>query len=132
VLTCMDARIHPEKALGLEVGDAHVLRNAGGRVTEDVLRSLMLSTHVLGTRTLLVIHHTGCGLYGEEDDVRAAVAAAGGNVEAIDFDAFSDLEGSVREDIERLRSSRRVSEGVEVRGFIYNVETGSLHPVEQA
>jgi carbonic anhydrase len=131
VLTCMDARIHPERIFGLEVGDAHVLRNAGGRVTDDVLRSLVLSDWVLDTRAIFVIHHTACGVGSPEPTIRDAVREAGGPVsEGMRFHGFEDLEGSVRDDVEVIRSSGLLPDDIEVLGFVFEVETGRLRQVQ--
>ena len=130
VVTCMDSRIDTFGLLGLQLGDANILRNAGGRVTDDVLRSLAVSTTLLGTSEVLVIHHTGCGLSGTtDDDVRAACAAAGLDAEGVEFLAFDDLEQSVREDVERLRTSPLVPPRVTVSGWIFDVQTGALRGV---
>lgn len=130
VVTCMDSRIDVFGALGLELGDANVLRNAGGRVTDDVLRSLAVSTTLLGTTEVLVIHHTGCGLLGTTDDeVRAACADAGLDAGAVEFHAFADLETSVRDDVDRLRTSPLVAPGIVVSGWVFDVQTGALRGV---
>jgi carbonic anhydrase len=131
VVTCMDARIDPLACLGLQPGDAHIIRNAGGRVSEDVLRSLIISAHLLGTREVAVIHHTDCGLLGlSNDDIRQRVApGAGRNPSGIDFLPFSDQEGSVRDDVAGIRSSPFLDPDTAVRGFIYDVRTGALSAV---
>src|SRR3954467_2243881 len=100
ILTCMDARLDLFRALGLEVGDAHILRNGGGRATPDAIRSLVVSAHLLGTREVGVIHHTNCGLEGTTQE---QVAERTG-VDSIDFLAFEDLEASIREDVEAIRA----------------------------
>jgi carbonic anhydrase len=140
ILTCMDARIEPLAALGLRLGDAHVLRNAGGRVTEDVLRSVVLSQQLLGTTTIAVIHHTHCGMDGlsnkgfreeverrerTQDLGRGAYRAA----RQIDFLPFTDLDASVREDVARLQASPLVRPGTPIFGLVYDVKTGALRPV---
>ena len=125
VLACMDARLDLLAALGLEVGDAHILRNAGGRVTDDVLRSLVVSTHLLGTREIAVIHHTGCGLEGVTD---AEIASRTG-VRTVTFLGFDDLVGSVREDVAAIRRFPSFPSGVEVWGAVYEVGTGALDVV---
>ena len=122
VIACMDARLDLLAALGLQVGDAHILRNAGGRVTEDVFRSLVVSTHLLGTREVAVIHHTSCGLQGVTD---AEIASRTG-VEGTRFLGFQDLAGSVREDVEAVRAYANLPGGVEVWGAVYDVATGAL------
>ncbi|MEX0658926.1 MAG: carbonic anhydrase [Egibacteraceae bacterium] len=131
VVTCMDARVHPESLLGLELGDAHVLRNAGGRVTDDVLRSLIISAHVLGTREYLVIHHTRCGMLGATNDaLRARVAAAtGADASGIDFLPFDDMDDSVRDDVQLIRASPHLPADATVSGYVYDVDTGALSAV---
>ena len=131
VLTCMDARILPLEVFGLELGDAHVLRNAGGRVTDDVLRSLLVSTHALDVRAIAVVHHTLCGMRGMTDDqFREAVTAGSGHSPGdLEFFAVSDAEAALRGDVERLTSSGLFPAGTEVRGYEYDVETGRLRQV---
>jgi carbonic anhydrase len=130
VVTCMDSRIDTFAALGLDLGDAHILRNAGGRVTDDVLRSLALSTTLLGTSEVIVIHHTQCGLSMMSDvEVRAACAAVGVDAEGIDFMTFTDVEASVREDVDRLRTSPLVAHRITVSGWVFDVQTGALRGV---
>lgn len=128
VLTCMDARLHPEKFLGLEIGDAHVIRNAGGRASEDAIRSLIISSRLLGTRELLVIHHTDCGMVTfTNEELRSRLREeTGADPSGIDFLPFSDLEGSVREDVRRIRESPFVAGDIPVSGWIYDVRTGRL------
>ncbi len=134
ILVCMDARIDPAKALGLVEGDAHVIRNAGGRAA-DALRSLVISHALLGTREIDVIHHTDCGMLtftnhglretlGKELGPAAASAAS-----TIDFLPFADLEQSVRDDVALIRSSPLIPATIPVRGFIYDVRTGRLSEV---
>lgn len=132
ILTCMDARIHVETIMGLEPGDAHVIRNAGGRVTEDAVRSLIVSSLLLGTREFLVIHHTSCGMQTHSNEmIRQAVhVQTSGNASDIDFLPFTDLEESVRDDVRQLRESPLFPDGVTVSGFIYDVKTGKLVPVD--
>ena len=122
ILTCMDARLDLFRALGLAVGDAHVLRNAGGRASADAIRSLVVSTHLLGTREIGVIHHTNCGLEGRtEPELTRATG-----VEGIEFMAFADLEESVRDDVEAVRGCGHLPAGVTVWGAVYDVDTGAL------
>jgi carbonic anhydrase len=134
VLTCMDARMHPEKFLGLEMGDAHVIRNAGGRASDDALRSLIVSIHKLDTCEIAVIHHTGCGMqtFTNEHMQRTLTRATGVDASGIDFLPFSDLEGSVRDDVRTIQESPYIPPHVRVRGFIYDVRTGRLSPVDGA
>ncbi|HEX6506451.1 MAG TPA: carbonic anhydrase, partial [Chloroflexota bacterium] len=107
VLTCMDARLHPEKFLGLEFGDAHVIRNAGGRASDDAIRSLIISSHLLGTREYVVIHHTDCGMLTfTNEDLQAKLAQeTGSDASHIDFLPFPELEQSVRDDVQSIKAS---------------------------
>lgn len=134
VLTCMDARLQPERFLGLAVGDAHVLRNAGGRVSEDVIRSLIISSWELGTTDVVVIHHTRCGLVAlRDEDLRRRIAdETGADTGALDFLTFADLEESVREDVRLVRGSPFLPRRLRVSGFVYDVGTGRLRQVEPA
>lgn len=124
VVTCMDARIDVLAVLGLHLGEAHVLRNAGGRVTEDVLRSLALSTHVLGVRTVVIMQHTKCGLAGVTDqELRARTGADLG------FLPIEDHESALREDVDDLMARPYLSLVAAVSGLIFDVETGRVTPV---
>src|SRR3954468_15228411 len=125
VLTCMDARLDLFRALGLEVGDAHILRNAGGRASVDAIRSLIVSAHLLGTREIGVIHHTNCGLEGLTDD---EVATRTG-VTGMPFLTFADLEQSVRDDVGAVRASGHLPADVTVWGAVYDVDTGEVRVV---
>ncbi len=131
VLTCMDARLHPEKFLGLEVGDAHVIRNAGGRASPDAVRSLVISEQLLGTDEVVVIHHTDCGMltFTNEELAGKCRDELGVDVHGLDFLPFKDLEQSVRDDVETLRSSPLIPSDVTVSGAIYDVRTGKLKPI---
>lgn len=131
ILTCMDARIDNFKAFGLEVGDAHILRNAGGRVTDDVIRSLLLSSDVLGTRHVAVIHHTQCGLLGTSNDQIHQAIRDDRGVEAttIDFQPIRDLDESVRADIARLEASPLLRKDITYAGFVYDVANGRMRPL---
>jgi carbonic anhydrase len=124
VVTCMDARIDVFAALGLHLGEAHVLRNAGGRVTDDVLRSLTLSSHVLGVDTVFVMQHTNCGLAGVTDDELRRRTGA-------DFDFFSidDHAAALREDIEFLATKPYLARLKVICGFVYDVESGDIADV---
>src|SRR3954451_1436427 len=128
ILTCMEARLDLFRALGLEVGDAHILRNAGGRATPDAIRSLVVSSHLLGTRELGLIHHTNCGLEGTTQE--QVVERTG--VDGIEFLTFDDLEASVREDVEAVRTCGLLPEGFTVWGATYDVDDGAVRVVVPA
>jgi carbonic anhydrase len=130
VVTCMDARIIPSRQLGLEEGDAHVIRNAGGRA-RDALRSLVISQRLLGTNEIAVIHHTDCGMLTfTNPDLHAKVKQdLDADSSGIDFLPFSDVEESVREDVAFLLSSPLIPGDVLIRGFVYDVRTGKLNEV---
>ena len=129
ILTCMDARIDVEDALGLRVGDAHIIRNAAGLASQDAIRSLVVSQQLLGTREIIVIAHTGCGLHGaSETDLRQRVELSTGNETEMGFGAFADLEAMVREQVEILLDEPSVLE-VPIHGLVYEVETGRLRRV---
>ena len=129
IVACMDSRIDLSSLLGLHLGEAHVIRNAGGIVTEDVLRSLTLSQALLGTREIMVIQHTGCGLHGDEDSLRERVTRATGSEPPWPLGAFDDVEASVRRQLELLRSTDHLVGGDAARGFVYEVESGRLREV---
>ena len=131
VLTCMDARLDPARFLGLEEGDAHVIRNAGGRASEDAIRSLTISEQLLGTNTVVVIHHTDCGMvtFSNEDLREKLRQQLNADAEHIDFLPFKDLEQSVRDDVATLKNSPFIPDNIEVSGFIYDVSSGRLLPV---
>ena len=131
VITCMDARILPLGVFGLEAGHAHIIRNAGGRVTDDVLRSLAVSTHVLGVRYVAVVHHTECGMARADDaELRRVVhEATGADTEGIEFGTISDLRQSVVDDVDLVRRSPLLSDDLLVAGFLYDVRTGLLEPL---
>ena len=129
ILACMDARIDVEDALGLRVGDAHIVRNAGGFATQDVIRSLVVSQQLLGTREILVIAHTGCGLHGaDEAAIRGRVQATTSHATDLVLGAFTDLEAMVREQVHVLRTHPALLR-IAVHGLVYEVETGRLRPV---
>jgi carbonic anhydrase len=130
IVTCMDARLVPARFLGLEEGQAHVIRNAGG-LARDALRSLVISQRLLGTNAVMVIHHTDCGMLTfENEDLYAKVREdLGADASDIDFMPFPDLEQSVREDVNLLQSSPLIGEDVEIRGFVYDVSTRRLSEV---
>jgi carbonic anhydrase len=130
VIACMDARLTVEDVLGLRTGDAHIIRNAGGLATDDAIRSLIISQHLLGTEEVIVVEHTGCGMLTFEDDaVRQQIAAETGTTLDIPFHSFPDLESNLRAQVERIRSHPWVKK-VPVSGLIYEVESGRLHQVE--
>jgi len=130
ILTCMDARIVPSHAFGIQEGDAHVIRNAGGRA-RDALRSLVISQRLLGTNEIAVIHHTDCGMLTfNNSDLHAKVKQdVGADASAIDFLPFSDIEESVKEDVAFLLSSPLIPGDIIVRGFVYDVRSGRLDEV---
>ncbi len=130
IVTCMDARLIPSRALGLEEGDAHVIRNAGG-LAQDALRSLVISQQLLGTREIVVIHHTECGMltFTNEQLQSKVRKELGADASAMDFRPFADLKQSVVDDVTFLRESPLLLEGVSVRGFVYDVHTGRLSEV---
>nr|HET6900970.1 carbonic anhydrase [Ktedonobacteraceae bacterium] len=130
VLTCMDARIDPARALGLEEGDAHVIRNAGGRAA-DAIRSLVISEQLLGTTHIVVIHHTDCGMltFSNADLQQKVQQELHADASTIDFLPFSNLEQSVRDDIATLRESPLIPQNIDISGFIYDVKSGQLLPV---
>jgi len=129
VVACMDARLIPTKVLGLEEGDAHVIRNAGGVVTDDTIRSLAISQHKLGTEEIILIHHTDCGMLTfKDDEFREQLQDETGVKPAWAAESFSDLDRDLRQSIERIRSSPFLP-NKNVRGFVYEVETGKLREV---
>ena len=126
VLTCIDSRIEPLTMLGLRPGDAKIMRNAGARVTDDVLRSLVLASHLLGVDRVMLIAHTDCRMTGNEEDVHVAVREAGGpDTRELELLVSNDQEATVRADVESLRSSGYLAH-VQVGGFRYDVETGRI------
>jgi carbonic anhydrase len=127
VVTCMDARLDPARFLGLEEGDAHVIRNAGGVVSDDALRSLVISHHLLGTQEALVIAHTDCGMLTfTNDDLRSRL---GPEAEEIDFLPFPELDASVRDSVRRIEESSLLPASFTARGFVYDVGSGRLREV---
>jgi carbonic anhydrase len=135
VLACMDARLAIHRMLALEEGDAHVIRNAGGIVDEDALRSLLISHHVLGTRELMLIHHTDCGMLGlREEELRSKLIQESGAaaVAPARFYGFQELESNLREQMAKLRSHPWVPDAVTMRAFIFDVRTGRLREVAAA
>ena len=129
IVACMDARLDVGEALGLRIGDAHVIRNAGGIATDDVIRSLIVSEHLLGTDEIVLIGHTGCGLLGaDEAAIRAQLAASSGVDLGIPLLSFDDLEASIRTSVERLRNHPWLKVD-KIHGLIFDVATGRLHQV---
>ena len=130
IVTCMDSRIDVFAVLGLENGEAHILRNGGGVITDDVIRSLAISQRKLGTREVMLIHHTDCGMQKLTDDgFRAELQAATGTAPAFAIESFTDPEADVRQSILRVRRSDFVPHRDVVRGFVYDVDTRLLHEV---
>lgn len=130
VVACMDARLNVYGMLGLQEGDAHVIQNAGGVITDDEIRSLAISQRLLGTREIILIHHTDCGMLTfTDDDVKAQIQAETGIKPEFALEAFSDLEEDVRQSIARIKASPFIPHKDAVRGFVYEVETGRLREV---
>jgi carbonic anhydrase len=133
IVTCMDARLDVHRALGLAEGEAHVIRNAGGAVTDDVIRSLLISQRLLGTREVLVVHHTNCGMTTFTDDaLKRQLQIELGIRPAFALEAFVDLEEDVRQSIARIMASPFVVHKDGVRGFVYDVATGVMREVPSA
>jgi carbonic anhydrase len=130
VLACMDARLDPAKVLGLDEGDAHVIRNAGGVVSDDALRSLAISQNLLGTEEIILIHHTDCGMLTFTDDEFAQkLEDETGHRPEWRAHAFADLEQNVRDSIDKVRNSPFVPRTDSIKGYVYEVETGRLREV---
>jgi carbonic anhydrase len=130
ILTCMDARVDPVGALGLSLGDAHVIRNAGGVASNDALRSLVISNRLLGTETAYVVGHTQCGMVSfTNDELYAQLEREGVDARWLDFLPFKEIEASVAASVQRLRASPLLPDDYEVQGFVFEVETGRLDPV---
>ena len=130
VLACMDARLDPALVLGLHEGDAHVIRNAGGVVTDDEIRSLAISQRLLGTEEIVLIHHTDCGMLTfSDDDFRRSIQEETGIKPEWAAEAFGDLDEDVRQSIARIKASPFIPRKDAIRGFVYEVETGRLREV---
>jgi carbonic anhydrase len=130
VVACMDARLNVYGMLGLQEGDAHVIRNAGGVITDDEIRSLAISQRLLGTREVILIHHTDCGMLTfSDDELKAQIHEEAGIKPHFSMEAFSDLEEDVRQSIARIQASPFIPHKGSVRGFVYEVETGRLREV---
>ena len=129
-VVCMDARLETGALLGLAEGDAHVIRNAGGVVTDDVIRSLTISQRLLGTREVMLIHHTDCGMLTFTDaDLKQQILDDTGVNPPFDMEAFTDVDGDVRQSINRVKTSAFIPYTDQVRGFVYQVESGQLREV---
>ncbi len=130
VVACMDARLDPHKALGLQEGDAHVISNAGGVVSEDVIRSLTISQRLLDTRAIVLIQHTDCGMLTfRDDDLKDSIEADTGLRPAFAMEAFKDLEQNVRQSIARIQANPFILYKDQIRGFVYDCATGRLNEV---
>ena len=133
VLACMDARLDTHKILGLEEGEAHVIRNAGGVATDDAIRSLVISQRLLGTQEIILIHHTDCGMLTfKDDDVKGKIESEVGIRPAFALEAFASPEGDVKQSIARIQASPFIPNKASVRGFVYDVKTGRLNEVTAA
>ena len=131
VLACMDARLDVHGLLGLELGDAHVIRNAGGVVSDDALRSLVISQRLLGTEEIILIHHTDCGMLTfRDDDVKDGILADTGLRPSFALEAFGELDDDVRQSIGRIQANPFIPNKDQVRGFVYDCATGRLNEVE--
>jgi carbonic anhydrase len=129
VVACMDARVHPDAILGLRDGDAHVIRNAGGVVTDDVIRSLIISQRLLETREIILMQHTDCGMLGfTDDELKARIEQETGIRPRFAFEAFRDLEAEVRQSLARIHANPFIPNN-NARGFVYEVEKGRLREV---
>jgi carbonic anhydrase len=130
VLACMDARLDPARVLGLEEGDAHVIRNAGGVVSEDAIRSLVISQRLLGTTEIILIHHTDCGMVTFTDDaVKQQILDDVGIRPSFALESFPDAEEDVRQSIKRIQASPFIPHTDNIRGFVYDVAKGKLNEV---
>ena len=130
IVACMDARLNVYGALGLEEGDAHVIRNAGGVVTDDAVRSLAISQRLLGTEEIILIHHTECGMLTfSDDDFKRSIEAETGIKPAWAVESFADLDADVRQSIARIESSPFIPRKSSIRGFVFDVKTGRLREV---
>jgi len=135
IVACMDARLTIEPMLGLKTGDAHIIRNAGGIVTEDVVRSLIISEQLLGTQEVMVINHTDCGMLTfKDDDLRTRLVNSTGKLAVVParFYAFNDVEQNVREQVLKLRTHPWIPQQIAVRGFVYDVKSGRLKEVTES
>ena len=132
VVACMDARLHVSKILGLKEGDAHVIRNAGGVITDDAIRSLVISQRLLGTEEIILIHHTDCGMLTfKDDEVKAQIEKDTGIKPPFALEAFPNVEADVRQSITRIKASPFVPNKKSIRGFVFDVKTGKLNEVSE-
>jgi carbonic anhydrase len=130
IVACMDARLDPAGVLGLQTGDAHVIRNAGGVVTDDTLRSLTISQRLLSTKEIMLIHHTDCGMLAfSDEEVLAQIERDSGVRPRFALESFSDLDDDVRRSIVRIKASPFIPHRNDVRGFVYGIENGRLREV---
>lgn len=130
VVACMDARLDVYRILGLELGEAHVIRNAGGVISEDAIRSLVISQRLLGTREIILIHHTDCGMLTFRDDqVKDQITEETGARPSFSLEAFPDAEADVRQSIARLQTNTFIPNKNQIRGFVFDVKTGRLEEV---
>ena len=130
VVACMDARLDTHKLLGLDEGDAHVIRNAGGVLSDDAIRSLVISQRLLGTREIVLVHHTDCGMLTfRDDDVKDMIEADTGLRPSFALEAFGDLEKDVRQSIARIEANPFIPVKDQIRGFVYDCATGRLNEV---
>jgi len=134
IVACMDARLTVEPFLGLKTGEAHIIRNAGGLATDDALRSLIISTCLLGTRTIFVIEHTDCGMltFRDEQLRQQLKSETGQETSHLDFHAFANLEENLRAQLRRIRENPFLPRDIELHGFIYDVRSGRLREVREA
>ncbi len=132
IVTCMDSRINPLSVVGMRSGDAKILRNAGARVTEDVIRTLVLATYLLNVNRILVMPHTDCAMArGDEADIHALINEKHGvDTRSLEFRTTNDQEGALAEDVSRIRAYPLLRDGVTVAGAIYDVKTGTILPVD--
>jgi len=134
IVACMDARLTVEEMLGLKTGDAHIIRNAGGIVSEDAMRSLIISHHLLGTEEFMIINHTDCGMLTfKDEDLRTKLQQQSGTctIAPVHFHAFSDLEKNVRDQIQKVKSHPWIPDNIPVRGFVYDVKAGTLNEISE-
>ena len=131
VLACMDARLDVHKILGLQEGDAHIIRNAGGVATDDAIRSLTISQRLLGTNEIILVHHTDCGMLTfKDDEVKGALEKEVGIRPHFALESFTDLEADVKQSIARIKASPFIPNKSNIRGFVYDVKTGRLNEVQ--